>query len=293
MNTAGVLATLALAAGLGALAGGAVAVLGSGGGDLEVSDPLNERLTELTVQLDGLRADLKEARNANADVNERVIAAELELSRLRDVMQRRAAESGSVDGAGTGGASSPTVVGGGPPDVWASSPPAVLGSVPADAAKSVALAREKAEELRNRFRRSMELRALPEEQRWQRAADDLGLTSVQVDEIKRAKAVFDEAREAATTTEETEIAGGRMTVRKIDPKKMRAARQELESSVKNVLNSEQQDRWRNEGYEGALTGSGGVHAGTIFGKTVRGSIVGSGGRIVVETATDTESDDEE
>ena len=75
-----IVGVLGVAAALGAVAGGGVTVLGSGGAETEADDVVIERLEDLQGRVNGLRDAVGESRDALADVRERVVAVELELS---------------------------------------------------------------------------------------------------------------------------------------------------------------------------------------------------------------------
>ncbi len=108
----------------------------------------------------------------------------------------------------------------------------------------------------------VELRKLPEDQRWQKAKDDLGLTWNQVEDLKKAVADRDAAMKDAKTTEtKPGTDGGTITVTRSDPAKAAHAQADYQDRVNAALSDEQKRNWRSKGYDNAF-GSGG------FGQTM-------------------------
>ena len=118
--------------------------------------------------------------------------------------------------------------------------------------------------LPERFRKAAELRGLPEEERWGKARDALGLTSYQEEELKAAVKERAEAMKGAmsVSTAESSDAGGNgstaVTIAMPDLEKVREARRKYDERVGKTLNAEQAKTWREEGYEQAMGGGGGV-----------------------------------
>ncbi len=247
MNLGNMLGVMILAGALGAVAGGAVSFLGQGGAEPESNEVL-DRLTQLQRDVDGLRDSARESRKGVGDLEERLVSAEMDLTRMTEESRAALAANPAVAGVPTIEMPTfeiPTV------KVWDE-----------HLAKDLAAkAQERAAEMRKQFARSMELRALPEERRWDKATDELGLTTSQVDEIKAAKTEFDAAMKDATTSETTTTDdGATMTFRRMDGNKVREARTRMDERIGNTLNSEQKDRWNSEGWKGAMTGSGPARA---------------------------------
>jgi hypothetical protein len=105
---------------------------------------------------------------------------------------------------------------------------------------------------------SFELRKLPEEERWEKARTDLGLTQNQIDELQAASDERDEALESAMKIErsETSEGGGHLTVKTLDSAKAKEAQDAYRRRVDNNLNDEQRKGWREKGYDRAFGKSG-------------------------------------
>jgi hypothetical protein len=236
-----IVGVLGVAAALGAVAGGAVAVLGSGADTTDADSAIIERLDDLQGRVNGLRDGVAESRDAVADVRERVVAVELELS-------HRAAPTAGAVARGE--------------DPNATIPLGTLSEerVATDTARAVRKAlgqfkNQRWADVQKHFADAMKLRAMPEDERWGKAEEDLGLTTVQVDELRDAHADFEEARTAAISEEEVTVGEGiRTRVRRADSKKLAAAKAELERRVDNTLNSEQKKAWSDKGYSTAFGG---------------------------------------
>ncbi len=257
MKAAHVLGILGFATVLGAVAGAAMTIAGSGDGNVSAGEAIVlDRIGDLATSVDGLRDSVREQRNAVLDLEERLVATELEMaSRRAEAAAAAAAPPTSMpsstpawtDAPGT----LPNVAFDGPAGFKADLAEKLRDAMMAQKAASM----EAAASMRDRFKKSMELRALPEDERWQRAEDELGLTTVQVDEIRAAKTDFDAAMKEAITEETKTTDGGfSSTFRRIDGQKMRAARTAFDDRVANTLTSEQKDAWNNDGWKGALTG---------------------------------------
>jgi len=236
----------------GAVAGGAVSFLGQGGTEPE-SNAVLDRIAQLQRDVDGLRDSVREGKQGVGDLDDRLVSAEMDLDRMTE--ESRAARSANPTIAGTPTIEMPEIE---IPTIHSPTIKWDVGDQKALARQALARqAQARAEAFRKQFARSMELRALPEDDRWAKATDDLGLTTSQVDEIKAAKAEFDAAMNDATTSEtKTTQDGATMTFRRMDGNKIREARSRMDDRIGNTLNSEQKDRWANEGWKGAMTGSG-------------------------------------
>lgn len=147
---------------------------------------------------------------------------------------------------------------------------------PGEAQPQVALAALSGN-LPERFRRMQELRSLPEEERWQKAREALGLTLYQEEELKAASKEHAESHREAMkiTTQETKSAYGTSTqaisIAMPDMEKMREARKRYDDRVSQALNAEQAKKWREEGYEGALGAGGGGFFSTATRLEVHGT----------------------
>ena len=122
--------------------------------------------------------------------------------------------------------------------------------------------------LADRFRRAAELRALPADERWQKARDALGLTLAQEEDLKAAIRERDESvRDSMkiTTQDGKDGGSGQVTVAMPDMEKIRDARKKYEDRVGQTLNAEQAKKWKDEGYEGAMGGG----AGTLITTAIR------------------------
>jgi len=122
--------------------------------------------------------------------------------------------------------------------------------------------------LSDRMKKSAELRALPEEERWSKAREALGLSGGQEEELKAAIKERAEAMRAAVVVENRADnanpgAGEALTVRMPDMEKIRDARTKYEERVNATLTPEQSKKWRDEGYESALGVRGGMLASAV------------------------------
>jgi hypothetical protein len=110
------------------------------------------------------------------------------------------------------------------------------------------------------MKKVQELRALPEDERWAKARDALGLSGGQEDELKAAIKERNEALRAAITVENRGADGGApasgeaISVRAPDIEKLREARKKYDDRVSSALTPDQSKKWRDEGYEAALGG---------------------------------------
>lgn len=116
------------------------------------------------------------------------------------------------------------------------------------------------------FRKGLELRRLPEAERWDKARADVGLADYQVESLKTAVAERDAAMKEATITDtQTTDSGARLSFSRIDPVKARTAREDYDRKVSETLNDQQRKSWRDGGYDNAFGGSGpmGMGSGVI------------------------------
>lgn len=106
--------------------------------------------------------------------------------------------------------------------------------------------------------KGMQLRRLPEAERWQKAQDELKLTGSQVEDLKSATQRLDDEMKGAMVEEtRTTDGGGTLTIRRTDPEKSGAARKRYQESVDTTLDTEQRKKWRDGGYGNAFGRSGG------------------------------------
>lgn len=101
--------------------------------------------------------------------------------------------------------------------------------------------------------KGFELRRLPEAERWQKAREDLNLTSYQEDELKAANTALDADMKDAMVRETRDTKnGGKLTIARTDPTKMLAARKRYDERVDNALDTDQRKKWRENGYSNAF-----------------------------------------
>lgn len=251
-----ILGLLVAAGALGAVAGGLVGAF-SQRAEPAGDDPVMDRLDELARNVDALRDAAGAARDDVADLRERLVAVELEIADR---------PSTPTPVAGTG----ETLAGAAAPDRTPEDVAADLARSARDMelrARDMELAADRAVEMRDRLVKGLRIRAMPEEERWQYAADTLRLNSVQVDEIKAAHTELQEALKEAVVEETTETGGGTMTFRRVDGNKMRSARDAFQSRVDNALDSEQKKAWRDEGFDAAFARRSGMPTFRIRGAT--------------------------
>jgi hypothetical protein len=124
------------------------------------------------------------------------------------------------------------------------------------------------------FGAGMELRKLPETERWQKAKDDLGLTWNQVEDLKKAVADRDAAiKDSANVEKKTGPNGGTITISRSDPAKVAHAQADYHDRVNQTLNDEQKKNWQAKGYDHAF-GKGGLGGAMVM--TVSSTIDKSG-----------------
>ena len=102
----------------------------------------------------------------------------------------------------------------------------------------------------------LELRKLPEADRWQKAKDDLGLTWNQVEDLKKAVADHETAmKDAMTTEKKTNASGGAVTIKRPDAGKAAHAEADYHDRVNATLDAEQRKNWSSKGYDRAFGSS--------------------------------------
>jgi hypothetical protein len=253
------IAGLLVAAGaLGALAGGAAGVFSSPE-PASRDTVLLDKLAEIAEGVDALRDSAAANRDAVADVRERVVAVEMEMDRRKNAPPAIPVDEAS---SGTVGGATPIVMHGGLESLDPETMKrigAAKAQMEADLAKRMgdmeAAAKVSAVAAQAGFEKSLRIRSMSEDERWQHAADTLGLNSVQVDELRAAHGTLQEAMEQATTTTTTTTdSGGTMVFKQVDGTKMAEAREAFDERVDTVLNEEQKKAWRDEGFRGAMRG---------------------------------------
>jgi hypothetical protein len=106
--------------------------------------------------------------------------------------------------------------------------------------------------------KGMQLRRLPEAERWQKAQDELNLTGSQVEDLKAATQRLDDDMKSSMVEEtRTTDSGATLTVRKTDAVKSVEARKRYQESVDAALDTEQRKKWKNDGFANAFGRSGG------------------------------------
>jgi hypothetical protein len=126
----------------------------------------------------------------------------------------------------------------------------------------------------------LQLRALPEKERWDKAREDLGLTPSQEQDLRTAIEERDRAMDEAMVTEKTEpgAKGGTLTVRRLDSDKAAAANRTFKERLGASLNEEQRGKWKSGGYDHAFgkmpgaAGGGAVSIMTIESKIEDGPV---------------------
>lgn len=255
-------------------AAGAAAALAAGIVDEPAptpSDPASakilERLDRIENAIAASREDATRAREAAADLAERVASVE--------TAQRTAAPGGvpslaSPEAGRPGRAARPRISWGGKEgeqviSLGAGEPLKLEGGV---ALTHVLPTIEHelsgiGDELRgmsNGFR----LRGLPEDKRWEQAKADVGLSDTQVENLKRAVEERDAAmKDAFAVEEETSAAGGAtLSIRRMDPEKASTAQANYRKKVDDTLDQTQRKSWREKGYDHAFGkhGAGGGNA---------------------------------
>jgi hypothetical protein len=102
----------------------------------------------------------------------------------------------------------------------------------------------------------LELRKLPEADRWQKAKDDLGLTWNQVEDLKKAVLDRDTAmKDAMTTEKKTNASGGAVTIKRSDAGKAAHAEADYHDRVNATLDESQRKNWSSKGYDHAFGSS--------------------------------------
>jgi hypothetical protein len=114
------------------------------------------------------------------------------------------------------------------------------------------------------FRDALALRNLPEDQRWQKAKDDLNLSWNQIEEMKKAVSDRDAAmKDAMTVEKKTGPNGGNLTISRPDAGKMAHAQADYHDRVAKTLDENQKKSWESKGYDSAFGNSPFAMGGTM------------------------------
>ena len=199
-------------------------------------------------ELTALRARLDEMQASVATASAETTRLQAELVKERDASAERAKRIEALETAGAAAASHAPALG------------RALRSLDGDIRLEGALG--------DRMKKSAELRALPEEERWTKAREALGLSGGQEEELKAAIKERAEAMRAAVVVENkadnaSPAAGEGLTVRMPDIEKIRDARTKYEERVNATLTPEQSKKWRDDGYEAALGVRGAMVASAV------------------------------
>ncbi len=246
MKASHLVGLVVVAGAFGAVAGGVAGAFSTSPAETEDSVLLT-RLSDVAKGIDALRDAAAANRDAVADVSERIVAVELEVAR-----QASEREAGRPT-AGVPGVTVPEwTIQSGP---GGEPPPGVRDAISVRTADLDGRLWDvrSATGMQQRFAKGMKIRAMPEEERWQYATDTLGLNSVQVDEIRGATEVLQEAMKSAVTKSTTTTAnGGTVMFHQVDGAKMAEARKTFSERVDNALNDEQKKSWNEEGFANAM-----------------------------------------
>jgi len=119
--------------------------------------------------------------------------------------------------------------------------------------------------------KGIQLRMLPEDQRWKKAQEDLVLQDYQVENLKRAVKERDEAMKGAMEVESGDQEDGSfLKIRRMDAEKAATAQREYDRKVTETLDSSQKKKWDDNGYGHAFGGQGGTMSVSIV-RTVQTS----------------------
>lgn len=101
---------------------------------------------------------------------------------------------------------------------------------------------------------SFRLRGMPEDKRWEKAREELGLNDGQIDALKQAVAARDAAMKDSMRIEQESNGtdGSRITIRGMDPEKAQVANKAYEDKVNETLDESQRKGWNEKGYSHAF-----------------------------------------
>lgn len=117
------------------------------------------------------------------------------------------------------------------------------------------------------FRAGLDLRKLPEADRWAKAKEDLGLSWNEVEDLKKAVADRDAAMKDAMTKEtKTGPNGGTITIQRPDAGKLAHADADYHDKLNATLGAERKKAWQSKGYDHAFGSSpfGGAGANVVM-----------------------------
>jgi len=245
--------------GAGALA---AYLLGSTAPPAEAPDSaLAERVKRLELTLEDTQQKLRQTERRRGQLEEKVTKAEI---RLAGIANREAAEEAAAAETATVFGSDGTFTVGGPGRSAGGRKKAVAGHVLGGKGRALQAISLDMTNTLEQFRKAAALRALSEDERWDKAREDVHLTDGQILEIQSAIEERDAAIEAAKTSEEVVTSSGStMRTVKMDGEKMKAAQDKYGERVDNLLATDQKTAWKEGGYDRAF-GKRRGHAAAIF-----------------------------
>jgi hypothetical protein len=263
-----------LVAGVAGAAAGIGATVANPQAAPEMPAELVARLDRIETALARAGEEQKAAKDANATLAEKVTGLQMDLGNLRQTVDTKAPETADESAAPAeirrGRAARRVVLGDGKP-VQIEGGNMVLGG-PGGEFQFTQELPQVSEEIAKRMKAvsaGTRLRMLPEAERWRKAQDDLHLSDAQVDTIKRAIADRDAALKEAMQVETTNDNGNtRLTFRRMDPAKAATANQDYEKRVTDTLDADQEKTWKENGYDHAFGGGGGVSTIVLSASTI-------------------------
>lgn len=264
-----VMAAIAIVAGATAgIAGGMIR--GADTSEADANAALTAQLDKIESRLAATLDELKESRTELADLKDRVSAAE---TAARDVQQAFKDGGGTLDGESPrpGRARRTATVTG--PDgkelpVGVKRLPLRSGEMGgfsfstdgADGEGNVEMVLG-SPEIQGELTKAMQgltnsfrLRGMPEDKRWEKAREELGLNDGQIDALKQAVAARDAAMKDSMRIEQESNGtdGSRITIRGMDPEKAQVANKAYEDKVNETLDENQRKGWNEKGYSHAF-----------------------------------------
>ena len=235
---------------------GALAAHLVGSGPAAVSDDtrFGDRVERLENALSDTRVELKKSQRARDHLEERLTKSELRLS-------------GVLNDRGTGARNSVGAAGSGPEDAGDAGVAHAARTRQVDTEQRKAELGMRAKVLRSsithlstdfaakmkKYKLAAKLRALPEDERWEKAREEMYLTDGQVTELQSAIAERDHLLKAARKQTEIELPdGNKFTTTTVDPTQMKTAQKAFSDRVDGVLNSDQKTAWSDKGYDQAF-----------------------------------------
>ncbi len=206
-------------------------------------DDLRQRVAGLERQDQGRATAIRATGRQIAQLEERVVEAE-----LRDAQERLARRAGPAESDEAGGP---------PEDVRRREepergPPQAETAAAARLLAGVDAMTDSLDGLKTRLA-GMKLRQLPVEERWQRAMEDVGLNENQVAVLREAFSERDAVYADATEKEKRRDDDGTWLVEtRVDTAAVEEADRRHEASLNGVMTAEQRQRWTDLGYAGAF-----------------------------------------